>query len=251
VGACPVAVADGGAGNHQVLIAAAGDVPGLALAGLLHGTGLDAGPLADPGRAIPGRAGLIQPPGLLDHLHHPGRAEQRLGVRHGVQQQPPRAGTDQASLLALIAQPVRALRAQVEGAAGIPDPLHELDGGFAAPGDGRELVKDEGGVLASPGLSEGGVVGEVLQQQPHASIGVLTAGQVRGAQVGEVDVLERPARGSGVEAAGGGGEEVGEPSDGPLDRPGLVASDQALGFAAAVGVVLVEADQQLGVHPGH
>ena len=94
-------------------------------------------------------------------------------------------------------------------------------------------------------------MGEVLQQQPHGRIRVLAAGQVRGAQVGEVDVLERPAGGAGVEAAGGGGEEVGEPADGALDGPGLVPADQALGFAAAVGVVLVQPDQQLGVHPGH
>ena len=92
-------------------------------------------------------------------------------------------------------QPVRPLGGQVEGAAGIPDPLHELDGGLAAPGDGRELVKDQGGVLALAGLAEGGVVGEVLQQQPHGRIRVLAAGQIRGAQVGEVDVLERPAAG--------------------------------------------------------
>ena len=94
-------------------------------------------------------------------------------------------------------------------------------------------------------------MGEVLQQQPHAGIGVLAAGQVGGAEVGEVDVLEAPAGRAGVEAAGGGGEEVGEPADGALDRAGLVAADQALGFAAAVGVVLVQPDQQLGVHPGH
>jgi hypothetical protein len=94
-------------------------------------------------------------------------------------------------------------------------------------------------------------VGEVLQQEPHGRVGVLAAGQVRGAQVGEVDVLERPAGRAGVEAAGGGGEEVGEAADGALDRPGLVAADQGLGFAAAVGVVLVQPDQQLGVHPSH
>src|SRR4029450_10366816 len=96
------------------------------------------------------------------------------------------------------------------GAGPVADPLDELDGGFAASGDGRELVEDEGGVLALPGLAEGGVVGEVLQQQPHAGIRVLAAGQVGGAQVGDVDVLERPAGRAAVEAAGGGGEEVGE-----------------------------------------
>jgi hypothetical protein len=74
-----------------------------------------------------------------------------------------RARADQPGLLALIAQPVRALRTEVQGAAGVADPLDELDGGFAAASDGRELVEDEGGVLALPWLSEGGVVGEVLQ----------------------------------------------------------------------------------------
>ena len=69
-----------------------------------------------------------------------------------MQQQAARAGPDQAALLGLIPQPVRRLRGQVQGAAGVPDPLHELDGGLAAPGDGRELVKDQGGVLACLGL---------------------------------------------------------------------------------------------------
>jgi hypothetical protein len=94
-------------------------------------------------------------------------------------------------------------------------------------------------------------VGEVLQQQPHARVGVLAAGQVWGAQVGEVHVFERPALLRGVEAAGDGGEEVGEAADGALDRPSLIAADQTLRLAAAVGVVLVQAHQQLRVHPGH
>ena len=76
-------------------------------------------------------------------------------------------------------------------------------------------------------------MGEVLQQQPHARVGVLAAGQVGGAEVGEVDVLERPPGRAGVEAAGGGGEEVGEPADGALDGTGLVAADQALLWIAA------------------
>jgi hypothetical protein len=87
MGACPVAVADGRAGDHQVLIAPAGDVPGLPLAGLLHRAGLDAGPLPNPGRAVAGRAGLIQPPGLLDDLDHPGGPQKGLGVGHGVDEQ--------------------------------------------------------------------------------------------------------------------------------------------------------------------
>jgi hypothetical protein len=86
-------------------------------------------------------------------------------------------------------------------------------------------------------------VGEVLQQQPHAGIGVLPPGQEGRAQVGEVDVLEAPAAPGGVEAAGHGGEEVGEPTQGSLDRPCLVVADQALGFPEPVGVVLIEADQ--------
>jgi hypothetical protein len=233
-----------------VLVAASGDVPGLAFAGLLDRRGLDAGALADPGGAVPGGALWVEPPGLLDHLHHPGRTEQGVGVGHGVQQAA-RAGPDQAALLGLVPEAVRRLRRQVEGAAGIPHPLHQLDGGLAAPGDGAELVKDQGGVLPSPGLAEGGVVGEVLQQQPHGRIRVLAAGQVRRAEVGEVDILERPASLGGVEAAGGGGEEVGEPPDGPLDGSGLVAADQALGFAAPVGVVLVQPHEQLGVHASH
>ena len=40
--------------------------------------------------------GLIEPPGLLDHLHDPGRAQQRLGVGHGMDEQAARAGPDQA-----------------------------------------------------------------------------------------------------------------------------------------------------------
>ena len=96
VRACPVAVADGRAGHHQVLEAAPGDVPGFALAGLLHRAGLDPGPLPDPGRAVPGRPRLVEPPGLLDHLDDPGGAQQRLGVGHGMDEQPARAGPDQA-----------------------------------------------------------------------------------------------------------------------------------------------------------
>jgi hypothetical protein len=45
------------------------------------------------------------------------------------------------------------------------------------PGDGRELVKDQGGVLTLAGLAQGGVVGEVLQQQPHAGIPAMSAGR--------------------------------------------------------------------------
>ena len=108
VGACPVAVADGGAGDHQVLEAAPGDVPGLAFAGLLHRAGLDPGALPDPGRAVPGRPLGVEPPGLLDHLDHPGGAQQGVGVGHGVEEQAARAGPDQAALLGLIPQPVRA-----------------------------------------------------------------------------------------------------------------------------------------------
>ena len=44
-------------------------------------------------------------------------------------------------------------------------------------------------------------MGEVLQQQPHAGIRVLTAGQIGGAEVAEVDLLERPASVPRVEAA--------------------------------------------------
>jgi hypothetical protein len=44
-------------------------------------------------------------------------------------------------------------------------------------------------------------VGEVLQQQPHAGVGVLAAGEVGGAQVGKVHVLEAPAGLGGIEAA--------------------------------------------------
>ena len=136
----PVPVRDADAGDHQVLVPAAGDVPGLALAGLLHRPGLDPGSLADPGRAVPGRPLAIEPPGLLDHLHHTRGAEQRLGVGHGMDEQAAGAGPDQPSLLALISQAVRGLGGQVEGAAGIPDPLDELDGGLAASGDRKSVV---------------------------------------------------------------------------------------------------------------
>jgi hypothetical protein len=129
--------------------------------------------------------------------------------------------------------------------------LDELDGGFAAPGDGRELVKDEGGVLTAAGLAQGGVVGEVLQQQPHAGVGVLAAGQVRRTQVGEVDVLEAPTGHPGVEAARHRGEKVGESPHGALDRPCLVPAPQAPDLPLAVGVVLVQPHQQLGVHASH
>jgi hypothetical protein len=101
------------------------------------------------------------------------------------------------------------------------------------------------------GFAEGGVVGEVLQQQSHGCVGVLPPSQIRGAEVGEVDVLEAPAGRPGVEAACGGGEEVGEPAHRTLDGASLVAADQALGFAAPIRVVLVEPDQQFGIHPGH
>jgi hypothetical protein len=107
-----------------------------------------------------------------------------------VEEQAARAGPDQPALLGLIPQPVRGLGAQVEGAAGIADPLDKLDGGLPAPSDGRELVKDQGAVLALTGLAEGGVVGEILQQQPQAGVGVLAAGQEGSPEVGEVDVLE-------------------------------------------------------------
>ena len=122
VGACPVAVADGGAGHHQVLEAAPGDVPGLALAGLLHRARLDPGPLPDPGRAVPGRPLWVEPPGLLDHLDHPGGPQQGLGVGHGVDEQPARAGPDQAALLGLIPEPVGATGRTGRGRSRRPGP---------------------------------------------------------------------------------------------------------------------------------
>jgi hypothetical protein len=67
-----------------------------------------------------------------------------------VDKQPARAGPDHPALLGLIPQPIRRLRGQVQGTPSVADPLDELDGGLAAPGDGRELVKDE--VASSPRL---------------------------------------------------------------------------------------------------
>ena len=51
----------------------------------------------------------VEPPGLLDHLHHPGGPQEGVGVGHGVEEQPARAGPDQPALLSLIPQPVRGL----------------------------------------------------------------------------------------------------------------------------------------------
>jgi hypothetical protein len=161
-----------------VLVAAAGDQPCFALAGLLHRGGLDPGALADPRRAVAGGALVVEPPGLLDHLDHAGGGQQAVGVGHGVQQQAAGAGAHQAALLGLVPQAVGRLRAEVQGAAGIADALGQLDGGLAPAGDRRELVEDQGGVLTLAGFAEGGVVGEVLQQQPHAGVGVLALGQV-------------------------------------------------------------------------
>jgi hypothetical protein len=109
-----------------------------------------------------------------------------------VQQQAAGAGPEQAGLLALIAEPVGGLGGEVEGAAGVAGPLGELDGRLPAADDRGELVEQQGGVLTAAGLAEGGVVGEVLQHQPHAGVGVLPPRRVGGAEVGEGDLLERP-----------------------------------------------------------
>ena len=60
--------------------------PGNRFYHLLHRAGLDPWALPDPGRAVPGRPLWVEPPSLLDNLHHPGRPQQDLGVRHGMQQ---------------------------------------------------------------------------------------------------------------------------------------------------------------------
>src|SRR4029453_10468996 len=69
------------------------------------------------------------------------------------------AGPDQPALLGLVPEAIGGLGGEVEGAAGIPDPLDELDGGLAASRDRAEFVNDEGGVLTATGLAEGGGVG--------------------------------------------------------------------------------------------
>jgi hypothetical protein len=59
-------------------------------------------------------------------------------------------------------------------------------------------------------------VGEVLQQQPQAGVRVLAAGQIRSAEVGEVDVLERPTLLGGVEAAATAAKKLANRPTAPL-----------------------------------
>ena len=156
VRACPVAVADGGAGHHQVLEAAPGDVPGFALAGLLHRAGLDPGPLPDPGRAVPGRplAGSSRQV-CSTTLTTPAARSRVSGSGMAWRSRPPEQAPTRRRCWASSPSPSADWARQVEGAAGVPDPLDELDGGLAAPGDGRELVEDQGGVLAARGACGG------------------------------------------------------------------------------------------------
>jgi hypothetical protein len=50
--------------------------------------------------------GPAESPGLLDHLDDPGRAQQAVGVGHGMEEQAAGAGADQAALLGLVPQAV-------------------------------------------------------------------------------------------------------------------------------------------------
>ena len=109
LGAGAVAARDPGADHKQVGVAAPGDVPGFALAALLHRARLDPWAVGDPGGAVAGRAVGVKPPGLLHHLDHPRRGQQPGGVGHRMEEKPPGAGADQAGLLPLVPQPLGAL----------------------------------------------------------------------------------------------------------------------------------------------
>ena len=132
------------AGDHQVLEPPAGDVPGFALAGLLHGAGLDPGPLTDRAELFPVGPWLSSRQVCSTTFTTPAARRRVSGSGMAWMSSPPEQAPDEAALLGLIPEAVGGLGGQVQGAAGVPDPLHELDGGLAAPGDGRELVEEPG-----------------------------------------------------------------------------------------------------------
>src|SRR4029453_13313924 len=79
--------------------------------------------------------------------------------------------------------------------ADVAEAFGQVDGLVGAALDGRELIQDQQHVIADSGLSSGGEVSEVFQDQADGGVGVGAAGDGGGGGHGQVDVLQAPAAG--------------------------------------------------------